>query len=89
VLRFRLCGSSLLVTRDAKQYMIQLTNVRRNLVLVTFFEISWQYGIQLRLSTYGYAKVDVLCLHSDLRGRKWREAGEDCIMRSSITCRLP
>jgi hypothetical protein len=23
----------------------------------------------------------------DLRGRKWREAGEDCIMRSFITCK--
>jgi hypothetical protein len=22
----------------------------------------------------------------DLRGRKWQEAGEDCIMRSFITC---
>jgi hypothetical protein len=22
----------------------------------------------------------------DLRGRRWREAGEGCIMRSSITC---
>jgi hypothetical protein len=22
----------------------------------------------------------------DLRGRKWREAGEDCVMRSFITC---
>jgi hypothetical protein len=27
------------------------------------------------------------CLeYLDLRGRKWREAGEDCIMRSFITC---
>jgi hypothetical protein len=24
----------------------------------------------------------------DLRGRKWREAGEDCIMRSFVTCKL-
>jgi hypothetical protein len=24
----------------------------------------------------------------DLRGRKWCEAGEDCIMRSFITCTL-
>jgi hypothetical protein len=24
----------------------------------------------------------------DLRGRKWWEAGEDCIMRSFITCTL-
>jgi hypothetical protein len=24
----------------------------------------------------------------DLRGRKWWEAREDCIMRSSITCML-
>jgi hypothetical protein len=24
----------------------------------------------------------------DLRGRKWREAGEDWIMRSFITCTL-
>jgi hypothetical protein len=24
----------------------------------------------------------------DLRGRKWRETGEDCIMRSFITCTL-
>jgi hypothetical protein len=24
----------------------------------------------------------------DLRGRKWQEAGEDCIMRSFITCTL-
>jgi hypothetical protein len=24
----------------------------------------------------------------DLRGRKWQEAGEDCIMRRSITCAL-
>jgi hypothetical protein len=24
----------------------------------------------------------------DLRGRKWREAGEDCIMRSFVTCTL-
>jgi hypothetical protein len=24
----------------------------------------------------------------DLRGRKWQKAGEDCIMRSFITCRL-
>jgi hypothetical protein len=24
----------------------------------------------------------------DLRGRKWREAGEHCIMRSFITCML-
>jgi len=24
--------------------------------------------------------------HLDLRGSKWREAGEDCIMRSFITC---
>jgi hypothetical protein len=24
----------------------------------------------------------------NLRGRKWREAGEDCIMRSFITCTL-
>jgi len=24
----------------------------------------------------------------DLRGRKWREAGEDCTMRSFITCTL-
>jgi hypothetical protein len=24
----------------------------------------------------------------DLRGRKWQEAREDCVMRSFITCRL-
>jgi hypothetical protein len=24
----------------------------------------------------------------DLRRKKWREAGEDCIMRSFITCKL-
>jgi hypothetical protein len=24
----------------------------------------------------------------DLRGRKWQEAGEDCIMRGFITCAL-
>jgi hypothetical protein len=24
----------------------------------------------------------------DLRGRKWQEAGEDCIMRSFVTCTL-
>jgi hypothetical protein len=24
----------------------------------------------------------------DLRGKKWQEAGEDCIMRISITCTL-
>jgi hypothetical protein len=23
-----------------------------------------------------------------LKGRKWREAGEDCIMRSFVTCTL-
>jgi hypothetical protein len=30
----------------------------------------------------------VLRQHIVLRGRKWREAGEDCIMRSFITCTL-
>jgi hypothetical protein len=25
---------------------------------------------------------------SDLRERKWRKAGEDCIMRSFITCTI-
>jgi hypothetical protein len=26
--------------------------------------------------------------HLDLRERNWQEAGEDCIMRSFITCTL-
>jgi len=26
--------------------------------------------------------------NADLRDRKWREAGENCIMRSFITCKL-
>jgi hypothetical protein len=30
----------------------------------------------------------LLMEYLDLRGRKWREAGEDCIMRSFITCTL-
>jgi hypothetical protein len=30
----------------------------------------------------------VLKRNLGLRGRKWREAGEDCIMRSFITCML-
>jgi hypothetical protein len=30
----------------------------------------------------------VLREYLELRGRKWREGGEDCIMRSFITCTL-
>jgi hypothetical protein len=34
-----------------------------------------------------YSKVCRGCQgeHLDLRGRKWEEAGEDCIMRSFVT----
>jgi len=35
-------------------------------------------------------KIDCECCggHLDFRGRTWRETGEDCIMRSFITCTL-
>jgi hypothetical protein len=38
---------------------------------------------------YSYIQSDgVWEEYLDLRGRKWWEAGEDCIMRSFITCTL-
>jgi hypothetical protein len=51
-------------------------------------------GVKLGL-THDGKNIDWGCLRTgcwgeylDLRGRKWREAGEDCIMRSFITCTL-
>jgi len=35
----------------------------------------------------GYS-LRVLGEYLDLRGRKWREAGEDCIMRGFVFCTL-
>jgi hypothetical protein len=34
------------------------------------------------------ASTPISLVHLELRGRKWQEAGEDCIMKSFITCTL-
>jgi hypothetical protein len=34
---------------------------------------------------WGYLRTGCKGEYLDLRGRKWQEAGEDCIMRSFIT----
>jgi len=49
-------------------------------------------GVKLGLSHYGkntdWGRLRTGCWgeNMDLRRRKWQEVGEDCIMRSFITC---
>jgi hypothetical protein len=57
-------------------------------VKVALLTILWQ----VRMCQWRVVTAEIGCRgcreYLDLRGNKWQEAGEDCIMRIFITCKL-
>jgi len=56
-----------------------------SLFLVRYFKL-WMSAVSVNGSSNGFSSWRWWGEYLDLRGRKWREAGEDSVMRSFITC---
>jgi hypothetical protein len=83
------------ISNDFIEFYLQMTSLMKEFdFVIPYLCVRFCMGVKPGLSHYG-KNIDWGCLKTgclgeylDLRGMKWQEVGEKCIMRSCMICTL-